>query len=429
MAAQSVASIAAAPFSAWERSLAARYLRTKRKDGGATLIAIIAFISVMFAVGALIVVMSVMTGFRVDLQSRMLGFRGHVFVQGPAINGPGREGMLSRLRAIPGVSQAFPLIESPVMVVGPNMTGGGIVRGMRPADVAATPIIANHITDGTLKGFGEGEFGGDTVLAGARMAESQGVHAGDQLTLISASGAATAFGSAPRRKGYTLGGVFTAGVSEYDQVFIYMPLEQAQAFFGKGDAVDQIEINLTDVDQLDRIRPLIEQAVGQGALVTDWRDANKSFWNAIKIEKSALRLILMIVIAITSLNILSTMIMLVKNKGRDIAVLRTMGAGQGAVMRVFFMIGVAIGLAGCVAGVIGGAGFLLLMDPLQDGLARIGVHVWSADTYFLSRIPHKMDPVEVAGAVLFCFILSVLATFPPAWRASRLDPIEALRYE
>ena len=428
MASASIAT-AAGPFSAWERSLAARYLRTKRKDGGATLIAIIAFLSVMLAVAALIVIMSIMTGFRVDLQSRMLGFRGHVFVQGPAINGPGRDAMLSRIRAIPGVQQAFPLVESPVMVVGPNMTGGGIVRGMRPADVAATPIIANHITDGTLKGFGEGEFGGDTILAGSRMGETQGVHAGDQLTLISASGAATAFGSAPRRKGYTLGGLFTAGVSEYDQVFIYMPLEQAQAFFGKGDAVDQIEIRLTDVDQLDRIRPLIEQAAGQGAVVSDWRDQNKSFWNAIKIEKAALRLILMIVIAIVSLNILSTMIMLVKNKGRDIAVLRTMGAGQGAIMRVFFMIGTTIGVTGCIAGVIVGSVFLLLMTPLQDALASVGIQIWSADTYFLTHIPHKMDPVEVAGAVLFCFVLSVLATFPPAWRASRLDPIEALRYE
>ena len=200
MASASIAT-AAAPFSAWERSLAARYLRTKRKDGGATLIAIIAFLSVMLAVAALIVIMSIMTGFRVDLQARMLGFRGHVFVQGPAINGPGRDAMLSRIRAIPGVQQAFPLIENPVMVVGPNMTGGGIVRGMRAADVAATPIIANHITDGTIKGFGEGEFGGDGILAGSRMAESQGVHAGDQLTLISASGAATAFGSAAAAQG------------------------------------------------------------------------------------------------------------------------------------------------------------------------------------------------------------------------------------
>ena len=420
---------AAAPFSAWERSLAARYLRTKRKDGGATLIAIIAFLSVMLAVAALIVVMSIMTGFRVDLQSRMLGFRGHVFVQGPAINGPGRDAMLGRIRAIPGVAQAFPLVESPVMVLGPNMTGGGIVRGMRAADVKATPLIAGNIKDGSLQGFGEGDFGGDDILPGVRMAESQGVHAGDQLTLISASGAATAFGSAPRRKAYTVGGLFSAGVSEYDQAFIYMPLEQAQAFFGKGDAVDQIEINLTDVDQLDRIRPEIERAAGQGAVITDWRDQNKSFWNAIKIEKAALRLILMIVIAIVSLNILSCMIMLVKNKGRDIAILRTMGAGQGAVMRVFFMIGVTIGVAGCIAGVISGSLFLLLMNPLQDALAKVGIQIWSADTYFLSRIPHKMDLVEVISAVTFCFLLSVLATFPPAWRASRLDPIEALRYE
>lgn len=419
----------AAPFSAWERSLAMRYLRTKRKDGGATLIASIAFISVTLAVAALIVVMSIMNGFRVDLTARMLGFRGHVFVAGVVVNGPDREGILSRIRAIPGVQQAFPLIESPVMVVGPNMTGGGIVRAMRPADVAATPIIAGHITDGALKGFGDGDFGGDDILVGARMAETQGIRAGDQLTLISASGAATAFGSTPRRKAYTAGGIFTAGVSEYDQAFIYMPLDQAQAFFGKGDSVDLIEVNLTDVEKLDTILPQIKQAAGPGAAVTDWRDQNKSFWNAIKIERAALRLILLIVISIVSLNILSTMIMLVKNKSRDVAVLRTIGAGQGAVMRVFFMIGVTIGVAGCIAGVLGGAAFLAFLNPLQDGLDKIGVHIWSADTYFLTRIPHQMDAGEVVGAVVFCFFLSVLATFGPAWQASRLDPVDALRYE
>ncbi|CAN5333940.1 lipoprotein-releasing ABC transporter permease subunit [soil metagenome] len=419
----------AAPFSAWERSLAARYLRTKRKNGGVALISIIAFLGIMAAVAVLIITMSIMNGFRVDLQSRMLGFKGHVFIQGAVINGPDRDPMLSRIRAIPGVAQAFPIIESPVMVVGPNTTGGGIVRAMRPADTAATPLIANHMVDGSLKAFGEGDFGGDNILAGVRMAQTQGVHAGDQLTLISASGAATAFGSAPRRKAYTVTGLFTAGVSEYDQAFIYMPLEQAQAFFGKGDSVDEIEINLSDLDQLDRIRPLIEQAAGQGAIVTDWRDQNKSFWNAIQVEKNALRLILMMIVAIAMLNIISGLIMLVKNKSRDIAILRTIGAGQGSVLRVFFMAGATIGITGAVAGLIFGALFCIFLDPLQAGLEAVGIHIWSADTYFLNRIPHKIEWSEVATVVAFSIVMSVIATLPPAWRASRLDPIEALRYE
>jgi lipoprotein-releasing system permease protein len=406
-----------------------RYLRDKRKDGGAALIAVIAFAGIMLAVAVLIVVMSIMSGFREDLQGRMLGFKGHVFIQGAAINGPDRDAMLSRIRAIPGVQQAFPLIENPVIVMGPDMTGGGIVRGMRPADVAATPIVAKNIIDGSMKGFGAGEFGGDVVLAGSRMAQSMGVHAGGELTLISPSGAATAFGSTPRRKAYTVGGVFSAGVSEYDQVFIYMPLEQAQAFFGRGEGVDIIEINLTDVDQLDKLRPLIERAAGPGAVVTDWRDQNKSFWNAIKIEKAALRLILMMIVLIVTLNIFSSMVMLVKNKSRDIAILRTIGASQGAILRVFFMIGVTIGIAGCLSGVVLGSVFLQVMNPLQAALSKIGIQIWSADTYFLTQIPHKMELSEVIGSVVFCFVLSVIATFPPAWRASRLDPIEALRYE
>ena len=419
----------AAPFAAWERSLAARYLRTKRKNGGVALISIIAFLGIMAAVAVLIITMSIMNGFRVDLQGRMLGFKGHVFIQGAAINGPDREAMLGRIRAIPGVAQAFPIIESPVMVVGPNTTGGGIVRAMRPADTAATPLIANHMVDGSLKGFGEGEFGGDDILAGVRMAQTQGVHAGDQLTLISASGAATAFGSAPRRKAYNVTGLFTAGVSEYDQAFIYMPLEQAQAFFGKGDSVDEIEINLSDLDALDKIRPQIERAAGPGAVVTDWRDQNKSFWNAIQVEKNALRLILMMIVAIAMLNIISGLIMLVKNKSRDIAILRTIGAGQGSILRVFFMAGATIGIVGAVAGLIFGSLFCIFLDPLQAGLESVGIHIWSADTYFLNRIPHKIEWSEVATVVAFSILMSVIATLPPAWRASRLDPIEALRYE
>jgi lipoprotein-releasing system permease protein len=419
----------APPFSAWERSLAARYLRTKRKNGGVALISIIAFLGIMAAVAVLIITMSIMNGFRVDLQSRMLGFKGHVFVQGPAVNGPGRQALLSRLRAVPGVAQAFPVIENPAMVLGPNQTSGAIVRALTPADAVANPILSRPMPEGSLKGFGQGDFGGDAIVIGVRMAQSLGVHAGDQLTLVSASGAATAFGDAPRRKAYDVVGVFSAGVSEYDQAFLYMPLEQAQAFFGRGDGVDLIEIHLSDLDKLDRIRPLIEQAAGPGAVVSDWRDQNKSFWNAIQVEKNALRLILMMIVAIAMLNIISGLIMLVKNKSRDIAILRTIGAGQGAVLRVFFMAGASIGVAGALAGLAFGALFCIFLDPLQAGLEAVGIHIWSADTYFLNRIPHKIEWGEVAVVVLFSLVMSVIATLPPAWRASRLDPIEALRYE
>ena len=420
----------AGPFSAWERSLALRYLRARRKNGGAALISVIAFISVALAVGVLIIVMSVMNGFRTDLLSRIVGFNGHIYVQGEAINGPGREPMLSRLRAIPGVVQAAPVIESPAMVVGASQTNGAIVRAMRPADVFATPIIANRMVEGQVRGFGDGEYGGDNILAGARLAATMGVHAGDELTLISASGSATALGSAPRRKPYVVNGVFSVGMSEYDSAFVYMPLEQAQLFFGRGDNVDMIEVNLTDADQVDAMKPLVVKAAGPGAIVTDWRDRNKSFFNALQVERSVMRLILLLIVGIAAINILSGIIMLVRNKTRDIAVLRTMGASQGAVMRIFLMAGATLGAAGAATGLVLGTLFCVFIDPIQTLVERVtGVSVFSPDTYFLSRIPARVEPGEVALTVVATLIMSLLATLWPAWRASRLDPVEALRYE
>ena len=429
-AAKAKAPSASPPFAGWERSISARYLRPKRKEGGVALISIIAFIGISVAVAVLIIVMSVMNGFRSELLSRILGFNGHVYVSGPGPNGPGRDAMIQRLRAIPGVVQAVPVVEAQAMATGPAQISGAIVRGMRPEDVANTPILANNIKQGSLKGFGTGDYGGDIVLVGSRLAETLGVRAGDSLSLISPSGGATVFGAAPRRKTYTVGGVFSVGMSEYDAAFIYMPLDQSQLFFGRDGAIDLIEVNLADPDAIDKLRPAITQAAGPGSIVTDWRDRNHSFFNALQVERTTMRLILMLIVAIAALNIISGLVMLVKNKGRDIAILRTMGASKGSILRIFFLSGATIGVTATLTGLVLGSLFCIYIDQIQTAVEAVThTAVFSPDTYFLSRIPAHIEWSEVAIITFWSLLVSFIATLPPAWWASRLDPVEALRYE
>ena len=420
----------ARPFSLWERTLALRYLRAKRKEGGVTLVSIISFIGILLAVATLIIVMSVMNGFRTELVGRMLGFNGDAFVTGPAVNGPGRQALLARLRAIPGVTQAMPVVEAQALVSGPQQVSGAIVRGLSLQDLKDSKLVSSNIKDGSLNGYGEGDYGGDLVVAGARLAETLGVKPGDSLTIISPNGADTAFGSTPNRKAYTVDGLFTVGMSEYDATFIYMPLAQAQLFFGRGDTVDMIEVNVDNPDHIDRIRPAIEKAAGPDGLVSDWRDRNKSYFNALEVERAVMRLILMLIVAIAVMNIISGLVMLVKNKGRDIAILRTMGASQGSILRVFFLCGALIGASATAVGLMAGSLFCIFIDPIQSFLEVIFHRsLFSPDTYFLSRIPARIDWSEVALVIFWSLLMSFIATLPPAWRASRLDPVEALRYE
>jgi lipoprotein-releasing system permease protein len=423
--------MAAGAFSGWERSLASRYLRAKRKHGGVAMISIISFTGITLAVAVLVIVMAVMNGFRTELLSRTLGFNGHIFVRGPVATEPfARQALIDRLKAVPGVVQVVPVVEAQALVTGPAQVGGGIIRGMRPADVAATPIVANGIKQGSLRGFGEGEYGGDMVLVGTRLAENLGVKAGDAITLISPNGGATILGSTPRRKNYTVGAVFSVGMSEFDAAYIYMPLEQAQLFFGRDQGVDLIEVNLRDADAVDQMRPLIERAAGNGTIVSDWRDVNHSFFNALQVERTTMRLILFLIVAVAVMNITSGLIMLVKNKSRDIAILRTMGASQGAILRIFFMSGAAIGVFGTVAGVVLGALFCTYIDQIQTVVETVtGVSVFSPDTYFLPRIPARIEWLEVGIISAGSLVMTFIATLPQAFHAAHLDPVEALRNE
>ena len=422
--------LGAGPFGTWERTVAWRYLRNKRKNGGVALIAIISFAAVMLAVFALITVMSVMNGFRAELLGRLLGFNGHVYAQGPLLNGPDRAGVISRIKAVPGVTQAAPMVEAQAMVIGPSQVSGAIVRGVTPEDLRGMKMISTNIKRGSLAGFGDGEYGGDIVLIGDRMARNLGLSVGDAITLISPSGPATAFGTSTREKDYTVGGIFSVGMSQFDESFVYMALPQAQLFFGRDTSIDYVEIKVSDPDKAKSIKPIIEQASGPGAFVQDWMDKNSSYFNALQVERKVMRLILFFIVAIATLNIISALVMLVKNKGRDIAILRTMGAGQASILRIFVMAGASIGLAGTLAGLLLGVLFCANITAIQDFVEWVtGASVFSADIYFLAHVPAKIDWSEVATIVGISTAMSILATLPPAIRASRLDPVEALRYE
>ncbi len=420
----------AGPFSRWERMVAGRYLRSKRREGGVAMIGVIAYVGIALAVAVLIIVMSVMNGFRTELLSRILGFNGHVFVASSPASGLDTVALTRQLSGLPGVVQAAPVIEGQVMAVGDGQVTGAIVRGVSRADLAATRLVAENVTPGGLEGWGEGEYGGDRVLLGERLAASLGLRPGDPITLISPTGAATAFGDAPQRKTFIVSGLFSVGMSEYDQSFLYMPIEQAGLFFGREGAPDFIELRLSDPERAAEVKAQAASLAGPAASVSDWTERNAAFWGALKVERNVMRLILMMLVVIAAANIISGLIMLVKNKGRDIAILRTMGAGQGAILRIFFMAGAAVGVAGALTGLLLGVVFCTYIGPIQQAVEWVtGARVFASDVYYLSRIPARIDWSEVVLILGWSLAAAFLATLPPAWRASRLDPVEALRYE
>ena len=421
----------ARPFGDWERSVAFRYLLTKRRHGGVALISVISFMAIALAVASLIITMSIMNGFRSELSAKILGFNGHAFVVGGGLAGPTqRDQMVRRIRDVPGVVQAFPVVESEALVQGPASASGAVVRGLEPADLARSTIIAGNLKRGSLAGFGRGEAGGDQVVIGEKLADSLGVSVGDPVTLISPNGAQTVMGATPTRKTYAVGAIFSVGMSEYDQAFIYMPLEQAQLLFGRDQAVDYVEINLADPDRASALKDSLAVAAGPGAIVSDWTEKNRAYFTALAVERNVMRYIFMFIVALAALNIISGLVMLVKNKGRDIAILRTIGAGQGAILRIFFMAGAAIGLTGTLFGLAFGVLFCLNIEAVQHFVEWVsGVQVFNSDIYFLAHVPAKIDWTEVALVTAWALGASFVFTLPPAWRASRLDPVEALRYE
>lgn len=418
-------------FSSWEIGLALRYLRAKRKEGGVATIAVISFIGIMLAVAVLISVMSIMSGFRSELLGRMLSFNGHMYVQGPVLAAADRDAALARIVAVPGVSSATPLNEAQSLIRVGGFTTGAIVKGVRPQDLASTEYVFASLTPQERESFGKGAYGGDRILIGASLADQLGVRVGDPITLYSPTGADSAFGNlGGLEKTYFVGGLFRSGTADFDRAFLFMPLEQHQLFFGKEGIWDAIEIKVDDPDQVGVLTPAVRDAAGRGAIVSDWRERLAAFYGALKVERVAMSIILGLVVAIAAMNIISGIVMLVKNKGRDIAILRTIGASPSAILRVFFMAGATIGVAGTLAGLALGLLFCLNIGSIQHFLeAILGVQLFNADVYMLDGIPADVDPVDVMWVAFWSLLMSCVASLPPSWTASRIDPVEALRYE
>ena len=414
------------PFSPFEWMLAGRYLRARRKEGFISVIAGFSFLGIMLGVATLIIVMAVMNGFRKDLFSKIMGLNGHVIVQ--KIGEPFEDyaDLSAKIAKVPGVVHAIPLIEGQVMVSSNVQALGGLVRGVDESSIKSLKLVADNITFGSIDGFDQ-QTG---IAIGARLATSLRVNLGDNVTLVSPRGASTPFGTAPRSKPYQIAAIFELGMSEYDRMMIFMPLAEAQKYFGKVGEVDVLEVVVEKPEDVDSYATLIKQAGGPTINVSDWRQRNETFFNVLSVERNVMFIILSLIVLVAALNIISGLMMLVKDKGRDIAILRTMGASKGAVMRVFLITGASIGIVGTIAGLILGVVFCWNIETIKNFVSWItGATVFDPSVYYLTRLPAEIDVRETTGIVLMALALSVLATIYPSWKASKLDPIEALRYE
>ncbi|MBL8670982.1 MAG: lipoprotein-releasing ABC transporter permease subunit, partial [Alphaproteobacteria bacterium] len=350
------------PFSAFERMLAFRYLRARRQEGFISVIAAFSLLGIALGVGTLIVVMSVMNGFRAELLGRILGINGHVNVVG--LSGPlvDFDGVAMRVRKLPGVLSATPLVEGQVMAQGPRAGTGALVRGMRPQDLQARQLIADKITSGNLAELGDP----DTVIVGARLAQRLGLGVNERITLLSPQGQVTPFGMVPRVKSYRIVALFQIGMFEYDNNLVFLPLDEAQRYFNLGNGVSSVEVTIANPDIVEIYRPSIFSAAAAEVRLVDWKQANLSFFNALQVERTVMFMILTLIIIVAAFNIISSMIMLVRSKGRDIAILRTMGAPKGAITRIFFLTGSAIGVLGTIFGIALGLGFALNIESIRQ---------------------------------------------------------------
>ncbi len=414
------------PFSPYEWLLASRYLRARRKEGFISVIAGFSFLGIMLGVATLIIVMAVMNGFRKDLFSKILGLNGHVVVYKVGDAFTDYEDMAKKLGVVPGVKSAIPLVEGQVMVSSPINALGGLVRGLSEDSLKHLPLIYDNVRFGTLQGF-DSQTG---IAIGMRMATALRVNVGDTITVLSAKGASTPFGTAPRSKPYEIVAVFELGMSEYDKSMIFMPLAESQKYFGKSGEVDVLEVVVDDPERVTQFKEELMRAGGPSLAMSDWRQRNETFFSVLEVERNVMFIILSLIILVAALNIISGMMMLVKDKGRDIAVLRTMGATKGAVMRVFLITGASIGIVGTLAGLVLGIVFCWYIEEIRQFVSWVtGTGVFNPEVYYLTKLPAEINPRETAFIVLMALVLSVLATLYPSWRASRLDPVEALRYE
>jgi lipoprotein-releasing system permease protein len=414
------------PFAPFEWLLSGRYLRARRREGFISVIAGFSFLGIMLGVATLIIVMAVMNGFRKELLDKILGMNGHLVVQPLESPLTDWKDVAERIGQVPGIRVAAPVVDGQALGSSPYNAAGVFVRGIRANDLNNLTSIAKNIKQGTLEGFDDGQG----VIIGRRLADTLSLHAGDTITLVSPKGAVTPMGTMPRVKPYRISAVFEVGMSEYDSIFVFMPLQEAQNYFNRPNDVTAIEVFTGDPDKIDAFRKSVTEAAGRPVFLVDWRQRNATFFNALQVERNVMFLILTLIVLVAALNIISGLIMLVKDKGSDIAILRTMGASQGSIMRIFLITGASIGVVGTLIGFCVGLLICLNIESIRQFLSWLtSTELFDPTLYFLSKLPADIDVGETAAVVIMSLTLSFLATLYPSWQAARLDPVEALRYE
>ena len=410
-----------------ERMLARRYLLPGKGEGFIFLVASISLIAVALGVAALIIVMSVMNGFRAELFDKIVGLNGHAVVQGYNGRLSDWQRIADAAKNTPEVTSALPLIEQPLMATTNGRFEGVLVRGMRVEDIRANQTISGNVLAGDMRTLTPGS---NRVAVGSRLADTLGLYPGGQITLWNPEGRSTVVGTVPREVTYTVGAVFDVGINDYDKAYVVMPIEDAQQLLLMGDQVGMVELQTTDPDKVQQILAPLQRVIQGKAIIVDWRQMNSALFEALQVERVAMFIVLSLIVLVAVFNILSSLIMLVRAKTRDIAILRTMGASRHGMMRVFMTVGVTIGSLGIVLGMILGAVFLYFRQAVVDAIEKLtGQNLWDPSIRMLTELPSKTDPFEVTAIVLTALILSFLATLYPAYKAASTDPVQVLRYE
>ncbi|MDP1026223.1 lipoprotein-releasing ABC transporter permease subunit [Sphingomonas sp. KR1UV-12] len=413
--------------SRYERMIARRYLLPGKGEAFIFLVASISLVAVMLGVAALVIVMSVMNGFRAELFDKIVGLNGHAVVQGVGGRLPDWREVVEQARATPGVTSAVPLIEQPLAATYGGRSEAVLVRGMRVADIRSNATLGGKVVMGSLTGITPGS---GTIAIGSRLAEALGATVGSEIALFSPQGQSTPFGTVPRIVSYRVGAIFEIGIYDYDKAYVVMPIEDAQTLLLMGDAAGMVEVQTVDADRVGEILKPLGAKIGGNAVISDWRTMNAQLFEALAVERVAMFTVLSIIILVAVFNILSSLIMLVRAKTRDIAILRTMGATRGGLMRIFMVVGTTIGALGTVAGLILGAVFLFYRQAVVNFVQLVtGQNLWDPSIRYLTELPSKPDTVEIVVIASMALVFSFLATLYPAWKAASTDPVQVLRYE